>query len=240
MTTPGERHPRATQYDLGWLTSLDMGPNPLWQLEDLLDDVPLMPGDRVLDLGCGRGATSVFLARETGARVTACDLWVPREDLTAHLVEAGVADEVTVVNANARQLPFEDHTFDAIVSIDAFEYFGTDVHTLPELLRVVRPGGRIGMSTPSLRVDPYQERPAKDISALLGPEVGAWHVPEWWATHWELSGLVDDVVARWQTAGAQDWLAWQAALGCEDDALSSLLASPQEPIGFALVSATRR
>ncbi|HLS41464.1 MAG TPA: hypothetical protein VK038_11955 [Ornithinicoccus sp.] len=44
-----------------------MGPHPLWQLEDLLPDLALRPGDRVLDLGCGRGATSVFLARECGA-----------------------------------------------------------------------------------------------------------------------------------------------------------------------------
>jgi cyclopropane fatty-acyl-phospholipid synthase-like methyltransferase len=53
---------------------LDMGPHPLWQLEDLTSTMDLQVGDRVLDLGSGRGATSVFLAREFGSIVTAVDL----------------------------------------------------------------------------------------------------------------------------------------------------------------------
>src|SRR5436305_1239178 len=67
----------------------------------------------------------------------------------------GVADQVKAVNADVRSLPFADEQFDAVVSIDAFEYFGTDVRLLPTLLRVLRAGGRLGMSTPALRIDPY-------------------------------------------------------------------------------------
>jgi ubiquinone/menaquinone biosynthesis C-methylase UbiE len=47
------------------------------------------------------------------------------------------------VNADVRRLPFRDEEFDAIVSIDAFEYFGTDVHLLPVLLRVLKAGERL-------------------------------------------------------------------------------------------------
>jgi cyclopropane fatty-acyl-phospholipid synthase-like methyltransferase len=46
-----------------------MGPHPLWQLEDILPALALKPGSRVLDLGCGRGATAVFLARECGRAI---------------------------------------------------------------------------------------------------------------------------------------------------------------------------
>jgi hypothetical protein len=53
-----DRYPLSSRYDPEWLLALDMGPHPLWQLEDLLPDVALRPGQRVLDLGCGRGATS--------------------------------------------------------------------------------------------------------------------------------------------------------------------------------------
>jgi cyclopropane fatty-acyl-phospholipid synthase-like methyltransferase len=60
--------------------------------------------------------------------VTACDLWVSVEELEAVFREAGVERSVTAVNADVRHLPFADDQFDAIVSIDAFEYFGTDVH----------------------------------------------------------------------------------------------------------------
>ena len=64
-----ERYPRSDKYDPGWLLSLDMGPHPLWLLEDLARDLTLEPGMRVLDLGSGKGATSVFLAKEYGVQV---------------------------------------------------------------------------------------------------------------------------------------------------------------------------
>lgn len=61
---PPDRYPRSSQYDPRWLLDPDMGPNPLWLLEDLAQDLDLHSGMKVLDLGSGRGATSVFLARE--------------------------------------------------------------------------------------------------------------------------------------------------------------------------------
>src|SRR5438552_1735156 len=65
------RYPLSSRYDPRWVIALEMGPHPLWQLEDILPALALEPGSRVLDLGCGRGATSVFLARECGVTVTA-------------------------------------------------------------------------------------------------------------------------------------------------------------------------
>jgi len=64
-------YPRSIRYDPDRVLSLDMGPHPLWQLESLLPALQLQSGDRVLDLGCGRGATSVFLAREADVDVVA-------------------------------------------------------------------------------------------------------------------------------------------------------------------------
>ncbi len=78
-----------------------MGSHPLWQLEDLLNDLRLQPGSRVLDLGCGHGATSVYLARECNVEVTAIDLWVGEDELRAHLRAAGVSVRVTAMNGNA-------------------------------------------------------------------------------------------------------------------------------------------
>jgi cyclopropane fatty-acyl-phospholipid synthase-like methyltransferase len=78
------------------------------------------------------------------------------EELEGVFREAGVERSVTAVNADVRQLPSADGEFDAIVSIDAFEYFGTDVHLLPALLRVLKSGGTIGMTTPGLEPDPYE------------------------------------------------------------------------------------
>ena len=194
----------------------------------------------VLDLGCGKGASSVFLARETGARVTACDLWVSQDELRGHLDAAGVGDRVRAVNADARALPFDDAAFDVIVSVDAFEYFGTDVRALPDIVRVLRPGGRLGMSTPALRVDSYDEGPPAHVTEVVGGEAAAWHTPEWWARHWELSGLVRDIRARMQSSGREDWLTWCNLLDEGAGPVAQMLRrDTEELIGFALVSATR-
>ena len=68
-----DRYPLSLRYDPRWVIALEMGAHPPWQLENILSALALEPGSRVLDLGCGRGATSVFLAHEcegeTGAQM---------------------------------------------------------------------------------------------------------------------------------------------------------------------------
>src|SRR5215475_11371548 len=108
-----DRYPRSSRYDLAWLLDLDMGPNPLWLLEDLARDLDLRPGMRVLDLGSGKGATSVFLAREYGVQVVAADLWIGPDEASAVFEAAGVASQVTAVRAEAHDLPFVKGGFDA-------------------------------------------------------------------------------------------------------------------------------
>lgn len=59
-----------------------MGPNSIRILEELFNRYPLQltPDDSVLDLGCGMGITSLVIAKETGAKVYANDLWVSAEE----------------------------------------------------------------------------------------------------------------------------------------------------------------
>ena len=125
-----DRYPRSSRYDPAWLLDLDMGPNPLWLLEDLARDLDLWPGMQVLDLGSGKGATSVFLAREYGVQVVAADWWIAADEAAAVFAGAGVASQVTAVRAEAHALPFGKESFDAIVSIDAL-FAASDVQ-LPE------------------------------------------------------------------------------------------------------------
>lgn len=244
-----DRYPRASKYDPAWVLSLDMGPHPLWQLEDLLPNLALRPGMRVLDLGAGRGATSVFLVKECDVDVVALDLWIPSERAAAVHEAAGVAHRVTAVQGDIRTMTFpdgHDREFDAIVSIDAFEYFGTDVHLLPSLLRLLRPGGRIAMSTPALRREPYEVGIPAFVEAVVGWEAAAWHTPDWWVRHWKLTGLVDNVQRQWQTGGRDDWLLWAHAVreaggnARNSPMIAMLEADTTEQLGFALVSAHKQ
>ncbi|MEV0647020.1 methyltransferase domain-containing protein [Phytomonospora sp. NPDC050363] len=243
-----ERYPRSSTYDPAWLIGLDMGPNPLWLLEDLATDLDLRPGMRVLDLGSGKGATSVFLAREFGVDVVAADWWVPAEEAAAVHAEAGVADKVEAVHTEAHVLPFEPESFDAIVCVDAFEYFGTADGYLPYLAGFLRPGGQLGMATPGMtrEVRDLGAIPAH-VKAVVGWEAIAWHTPEWWRFQWEVTELVTVTSARMQADGWGDWLLWARACaevqpgGEEANApvVEMLETDGGEYLGFALVTARK-
>src|SRR4051794_12256373 len=70
------RFPRSSAYHPDWLLAgVSGGANPLWMAEWLSEALPLKPGMRVLDLGCGRAVSSVFWRREFGVQVWAADLW---------------------------------------------------------------------------------------------------------------------------------------------------------------------
>ena len=240
-----EDFPRCSSYDAEWLLSLDMGPNPLWLLEDLAKDLEIEPGSRVLDLGSGKGATSVFLAREYDVEVWATDLWIPADAAEATFRDAGVSDQVHAVNADARHLPFPAAHFDLVVSIDAWEYFGTDDHYLPYLSSFIKPNGQLGVATPAMAEDVRDlGRIPAHIGRLVGWEALAWHTPSWWRQQWELTGLIEVTSARLQATGWQDWLLWARALSAGgnesvEGTIEMLETDGGELLSFALLTGRR-
>jgi len=101
---------------------------------------------RVLDLGCGRAASSIFLRREFGVQVWATDLWFSVSENIQRIRDASVEDGVFPIHADARSLPFATEFFDAVVCIDSFCYYGTDDLYLNYLAGFVKPGGQIGIA----------------------------------------------------------------------------------------------
>lgn len=203
------RYTRSNTYDARWVVDNQMGPNALWLLEWLapasgLDT--LRPGARVLDLGCGRAMTSIFLAREYDLQVTAADLWVKPDENAVRIAEAGVADRVLPVFAEAHDLPFAAGGFDAIVSIDAYHYFGTDDLYLPGLTRLLKPGGRIGVVVPALRQEIEGVEPPEHLEPFWEQGFWSFHTADWWRRQWTRSGAVEVETADWLEDGWQDWL----------------------------------
>ena len=203
-----ERLPRSAGYDLDWQVTNAMGPNPVWLAELLTEAMALRPGMRVLDLGCGRAASSIFLAREIGVQVWAADLWITPTENRARIEEAGLADRVFPIHAEAHALPFAWEWFDAIVSIDAFHYFGTDALYLESCSRFLRPGGQLGIVVPGVSRELGDELPAHLATCFSGSDLASFRSPEWWRSHWARTGLVDVVSADLAPEGASLWLRW--------------------------------
>ncbi len=119
-----EEFPRSAKYDPGWVIENLMGPNVLWLTESLSQVMQLEPGMRVLDMGCGRAISSIFLVKEFDVQVWATGLWIKPSENPGRIRDADVDDRVFPVHAEAHSLPFADEFFDAIVSMDAYHYWG--------------------------------------------------------------------------------------------------------------------
>jgi cyclopropane fatty-acyl-phospholipid synthase-like methyltransferase len=102
-----KRFPRSSNYHPEWvIASASGGANALWLTEWLAEAIDLRRDMRVLDLGCGRAASSVFLRREFGVQVWATDLWFSASDNLQRVRDANVDDGVFPIHADARSLPF--------------------------------------------------------------------------------------------------------------------------------------
>jgi cyclopropane fatty-acyl-phospholipid synthase-like methyltransferase len=184
-----------------------MGPNVLWLAESLSEVMELRPGMRVLDLGCGMAASSIFLAREFSVSVWAADLWIRPTDNWKRVVEAGEESRVFPIYAEAHALPFAAGFFDAVVSLDAYHYFGTDDLYLSYCARFVREGGQMGIIVPGVREELADVVPAH-LRPYWEPDFSSFHSPAWWRRHWEQSGAVTVEVADMAPEGWESWLAW--------------------------------
>ncbi len=206
-----DRFPLASQYHPDWvLASASGGANALWLAEWLAESIDLRPGMRVLDLGCGRAMSSVFLHREFGARVWAVDLWHSASENLQRIRDAGVENGVFPLRADARSLPFAAEFFDVILSIDAFVYFGTDDLYMTDLARFVKHGGIVGIAGAGLTRE--IEGPVPDhLREWWEPAHWCLHSADWWRRHWQRTGIVDVELADTMPEGWRLWLDWQRA-----------------------------
>src|SRR5919112_3473191 len=146
-----DEFPRAAGYDPEWMLANLMGPNVIWLTEALTQVMDLRPGIRVLDMGCGRAISSIFLAQEFGVQVWATDLWIKPNENWGRIREAGLEDRIFAIYAEAHAMPFAEEFFDAAISLDAYHYFGTDDLYLGYYARFVKTGRQLGIVVPGLR-----------------------------------------------------------------------------------------
>jgi cyclopropane fatty-acyl-phospholipid synthase-like methyltransferase len=202
------KYPRSARYDAGWMLENMMGPNALWLLEALTQAMHLKKGMRVLDLGCGKAMTSIFLAREFDVQVWAADLWIAPADNLQRIDAAKLAERVFPLRLEARQLPFAAGYFDAVVSVDAYHYFGTDdLYFAQYLAPLLAPGGELGIVVPGL-ANEFTEVPAH-LKPYWEPAFHTFHSADWWKRHIEHSARARVTKADRVSEGWRDWLTWQ-------------------------------
>lgn len=122
-------------------------------------------GEFVLDVGCGVGATPVYLVKERGCRVVAVDLLTTMvHQARERAARQGAEGSIVFAAADARRLPFADGAFDAVIMESLNVFFEQKLQAVREYARVTRSGGYVGMtemtwlSEPSPKTADYYRR----------------------------------------------------------------------------------
>ena len=234
------KFPRSNHYHPQWMISnASGGANALWLTEWLSMAVDLRPGMRVLDLGCGRAMSSIFLHREFGVQVWAADLWFSASENLQRIRDAGAEGGVFPVHAGARALPFATDFFDAILAIDSFPYYGTDQHYLNYLARFVKPGGVIGIAGAGLMHE-FDDQVPTALEAWWEPGMWCLHSAAWWRRHWERTGILTVDLADSMPDGWQSWVQWQEAVAPDNHVeMDTLKADRGDCLGYVRVTGRR-
>src|SRR5712691_4097298 len=153
----------------------------------IVDAVGIRPGEDVLDVACGTG-NAALRAAQAGGRVVGVDL-------TPELFDAGrrlAADaevEIEWVQGDAEELPFEDESFDVVVSTFGCMFAPRHKITALELARVLRPGGRLGIAswTPEGATGMF----FKAVGAYLPPPSPLAEPPLLWGTEAHVEALFE-------------------------------------------------
>lgn len=152
---------------------------------------PLSVNTRILDFGCGDGSL-VTAAHEAGLDAYGCDIafkakWIKPQVLaelraTNHVrqIQATVDDEVSPGQGEPYRLPFDDATFDCIISDQVFEHVRNYKETLEELARILKPDGVM------LHIFPSKYRL---IEGHLNVPLATFFRPYWWLRLWATLGV---------------------------------------------------
>lgn len=144
-------------------------------------------GDDVLDVACGTG-NAALRAAQAGGRVTGVDLTPELFDTARRLAaEAGV--QVEWVHGDAEELPFDDESFDVVLSTFGCMFAPRHAVTARELARVLRPGGRLAVTawTPDGGIG----RSFRTVGAYLPPPPASAQPPLLWGTEEHVTALFE-------------------------------------------------
>jgi ubiquinone/menaquinone biosynthesis C-methylase UbiE len=183
--------------------------------EELAELCRIDEGKYILEVGCGIGMTACYLAKRWGCRVAGVDISERMIDwCNTRAKRAGVEDRVEFRMADARDLPFEDALFDAVICESVTAFPEDKRRAVSEYVRVTRPGGCVGLNegtwiktTPPAELVEYIDRTMAQAKFLT---------PGGWKELLEGSGLTDVVVRTYKLNALSQWVDEMRGVGFRD------------------------
>lgn len=173
--------------------------------------------------------------------------WIA-DDERAEPSSSGLSTSVFPVSVEAHALPLPKGHFDAIVSLDAYHYFGTDDLYLGYISSFLKPDGRLGIVSPGTQVELSGEVPGH-LTPYWAWDFCSFHTANWWRRHWQKTELVVVQTADLLPDGWKLWLEWNEVCGRFGQPNLALLAAREAEMlrlddgrtfGFVRVIAERK
>jgi len=198
------RYPELVDYSRDQCYEDCFGGGGLYLAARMVRTLRLQPGDIVLDLGCGKGPSAVFLAERYGVNVIALDLWTSATVLNEKFTARRLRNRILPLHLDAtRELPFAENYFDAIFSMNSLSFYGGDPEVLRRLLTHLKPGGQLCIGSEVLSAEFTAEQlvnppavyafqlppPAQEVN-VFEDDFKKQHTPGWWRDLFEASGLL--------------------------------------------------
>ncbi len=185
-----------------------MGPNCLRLLDEILEEYPLhyTSDNLILDLGCGTGVTSLFIANETGATVYANDLWISEDENRKRFASWNMQGKLIPVQEDATNLRFDKEMFDALISIDSYHYFaGKEGFFINHILPWIKRGGIALIVIPGIKSE-YDGQSEQLLATWAGDESYMFQSVDFWK---RIIGEHEDIetVRTWEMSSFD--LPWQ-------------------------------
>jgi len=166
-----------------------IGCGGLYLAAKMARNMNLKKGDVVLDLGCGFGSSSIFLAKTYGVTVIAVDLWFSPDKLLFRILDQNFKNQIIPINIDITQfIPFANAYFDAIFCMNSLFLFGENLDFLEKLLNTLKKGGVFCVGSEGFNIEPQIES-IEDIPEVYnfnwswdvwGNCYSKYHSSEWW------------------------------------------------------------
>ena len=207
----------AERYGTGW--SHADGPDLGW----MVDAAEPRPGDRAIDLGAGAGHAALALAPRV-ARVDAIDPTPEMLGVAARLAAERGITNVAWTEAVAHALPFADATFDIAISRFSIHHWPDPVGSLREVVRVLRPGGRVVLVDLVAPAEAGLDTFLNAVELLRDPTHGRTPRVADWRGLVAGAGLLGDLAREWRFRhDTEDWLERTATAPWRAEAVRRLL-----------------
>ncbi len=183
-----------------------MAPGGLLLTKLMADKAGITEGMRILDLGCGLGQSSVFLAKHYNSSIVSLDLYIDVKSRNDLAEENKVADRITFLQGDIKRgLPGDIGKFDLIFCMQAFHSFGTHSFLLEYLDTLLKPGGKICIAQTCFNKEVDSLPAAYKDSDGWNTEYHHYHSPEWWRSHFERTKLFNILECYELTDGDVMW-----------------------------------